>query len=174
MATQAGRLVAFAFDDPYKADEARAALNRMAGEGLLEIDETALIVKNADGKVRLSQDVNIVDQDKKVGHVAGLIAAAVTGTMPFILAGTVAGKLIGKLSDHGITNRFLDGLKQEVQPGTSALVLYGRSQPERRQQVIERLAVFRPKILESDVPPELEKAFDDAIAAATGRTPSRS
>jgi uncharacterized membrane protein len=45
------KLVALIFDDPYKADEARAALNRMAGEGLLEIDETAVIVKKDDDKL---------------------------------------------------------------------------------------------------------------------------
>src|SRR4030095_1376573 len=44
------KLVAVVFDDPYKAEEARAALHRMGGEGLLEIDETALIVKYADGQ----------------------------------------------------------------------------------------------------------------------------
>jgi uncharacterized membrane protein len=36
-------LVAFVFDDPYKADEARAALLRMEGEGLLTIDESAVL-----------------------------------------------------------------------------------------------------------------------------------
>ena len=55
------KLVAFVFDDPYKADEARAALHRMGGEGLLEIDETAVISKTPAGKVRVSQDTNIVE-----------------------------------------------------------------------------------------------------------------
>ncbi len=32
------KLVAVVFDDPCKAGEARAALHRMGGEGLLEID----------------------------------------------------------------------------------------------------------------------------------------
>jgi uncharacterized membrane protein len=47
------KLIALAFDDPYKADEARAALHRMEGEGLLEMDETAVIVatkKQVEGK----------------------------------------------------------------------------------------------------------------------------
>ena len=62
-------LIALVFDDPYKADEAHAALNRMSGEGLLEIDETAVIVKKADGKVRVSQDVDILTKDQHLGHV---------------------------------------------------------------------------------------------------------
>lgn len=159
------KLVALVFDDPYKADEARAALNRMGGEGLLEIDETALIVKGADDKVRISQETNTVSKGQHLGHIAGLVTAAVTGTMPFILAGTIGGRLIGRLRDDGITNKFLKDLGEELQPNTSALVLYARSDPERRKQVVERLGAFRPKILESDFPPELEKEFNDAMQA---------
>ena len=165
MGNSNNKLVALVFDDPYKADEARAALNRMGGEGLLEIDETAMIVKNAEGKVRVTQDVNEVEKDQHVGHVAGLITAAVTGTLPFILGGTLAGRLIGRLRDDGITNKFLKKLQDEVQPNTSALIVYARSDKERREQVVKRLAVFNPKILESDLPAELEKELSDSIRA---------
>jgi uncharacterized membrane protein len=160
MSDKNNKLVALIFDDPYKADEAKAALHRMGGEGLLEIDETAVIVKNAEGKVRVSQDVNVVEKGKNVGHIAGLVTAAITGTMPFILAGTVVGKLIGKLTDHGITNKFLKSLKNELQPGTSVLVLFARSDQERRSKVMERLRTFGPKVLDSDLPPELEQELE--------------
>jgi uncharacterized membrane protein len=56
MSETRNRLVALMFDDPYRADEARAALRRLGGEGVLEIGETALIEKRADGKVRVSQE----------------------------------------------------------------------------------------------------------------------
>ena len=166
MGNAENKLVALVFDDPYKADEARAALNRMGGEGLLSIDETAIIVKNAEGKVRVTQDVNEVEKDQHVGHVAGLITAAVTGTLPFILGGTLAGRLIGRLRDDGITNKFLKKLQDEVQPNTSALIVYARSDKERREKVAQRLAVFNPKILESDLPVELQKELDDVALAA--------
>jgi uncharacterized membrane protein len=74
------RLLALVFDDEYDADGAKAALHRMGGEGLLSIDESAVVVKHPDGKIRLTQDVNVVEKDQHVGHVMGLVAAAVTGT----------------------------------------------------------------------------------------------
>jgi len=140
-------------------------MNRMGGEGLLTIDETAVIVKNAESKVRISQDTNEVAKDQHIGHIAGLITAAVTGTFPLILAGTVAGRLVGKLMDHDVTNKFLNSLKSEIQPGTSVLVIYARSDEERRKKVAERLATFNPRILESDFPPELEQQFNEAMKA---------
>src|SRR5437762_8943113 len=105
-------LVVLVFDDPYKADEARAAVRRMGGEGLLEIDETALIIKGADGKTQVRQDQDTPAKSQHLGHVAGLITAALTGTTPFILAGTVVGRLIGRLTDHSATDRFLREAKK--------------------------------------------------------------
>ena len=159
-------LIALIFDDLYKADEARAALLRMSGEGLLEIDESAVIVKKPDGKLRVSQDVDVVAKDQKIGHIAGLVAAAVTGTFPFILGGTIAGKLIGKLSDDGITDKFLKSLQKELQPNTSILVLYASSDPERRKKIAPRLATLDPKLLESDMPPDLEREIEEEMKAA--------
>ena len=60
------KLIALVFDDPYNADEARAALFRMEGEGLLETDETAVVVKRAGDKVRITQDTNIVSKRQQV------------------------------------------------------------------------------------------------------------
>jgi uncharacterized membrane protein len=157
------KLVAVVFDDPYKAEEARAALHRMGGEGLLEIDETAMVVKYADGSGRVSQDVNVAANGEKVGHLAGLITAAVTGTFPFIIAGTVGGWLVGKLTDHGITNSFIARVKKEVVPGTSALIVLARSDAERRGKVIERMEVFKPTIIESDLPDEVEREITKAL-----------
>lgn len=167
MAKKNDKLVALIFDDPYKADEARAALNRMGGEGLLEIDETAVIVKKVDDKIRVSQDVNVIGKDLHIGHIAGLVTAAVTGTLPFIMGGTIAGRLIGRLTDDGITNKFLKSVQKELKPNTSVLVIYARSDPERRLQIAKRLAVFNPKLLESDMPPELEKTIQAEIQAAS-------
>ena len=116
MSKNDNKLIALVFDDPYKADEVRAALNRMAGEGLAEIDETAVIVKKADGKIKVSQDLNEVEKDQHIGHIAGLITAAVTGTIPFILGGTIAGRLVGKLRDDGITNNFLKRFRKNYNP----------------------------------------------------------
>jgi uncharacterized membrane protein len=156
-------LIALVFDDQFKGEEARAALHRMAGEGLLDISDTVLITRNAAGKTVVSQEDKVIRKDQKTGHIAGLVAAAVTGTMPFILAGTLAGRLVGRLMDHGITRKFVKDLKEQIQPGTSALVLLGASDPDRRQAVEERMRGFGAKMLESDLPPEVQEEIESEI-----------
>src|SRR5262245_7423058 len=129
------RLVAISFEDMYSADEACAAVRRMAGEGLLELGETAVIQVDREGKKRVRQDVDIVHQRQHIGHIAGIVAAAVTGTLPFIFVGTLAGRLIGSVTDHGITDRFVRDLQKKLQPGSSALILYGASDDLRRPEI---------------------------------------
>jgi uncharacterized membrane protein len=159
----ASKLIALVFDDPYKADEVRAALRRMGGEGLLEIDELAVIEKRTGGKVRISQDTDVTAQGQHIGHMVGIVVAAITGTMPFIFAGTVAGRLIATVRDDGITSKFIRQVKEKLEPDTSALILLGRSDAERRQHVMARLRKFDPKVLESDLPPELEQELTRSL-----------
>jgi uncharacterized membrane protein len=160
------KLIALVFDDPYKADEARAALFRMEGEGLLDVDETAVVVKKDGEKIRVTQDTNIVSKRKQTGHVIGLIAATLTGTRPFILAGTIAGKIFGGLTDNGVTNSFIDKVKEELGPGKSALLLCAKSDEERRKRIVERLRQWNPRVLDSDLPEELEREIDKRLQEA--------
>ena len=166
MSKPEGSLVALVFDDPYKADEARAALLRMEGEGLLEIEESAVLVKKGDDKYRVTQDTNIVSNRQQVGHVLGIVAANLTGTMPLILAGTLAGRLFGKFTDTGVTNDFIKQVKGNLSPGTSSLLLFLRTDAERRSLIIERLARYQGRILTSNMPLELEREVDEAMEAA--------
>jgi uncharacterized membrane protein len=159
------KLIALVFDDPYDADEAKAAVHRMGGEGLLTIDETAVVVKHPDGRIRVTQDLNIVPKDEQVGYMLGLIAAAVTRTMPFALAG--GSRLLGRVTDHGLTNAFAAKVAKELQPGTSALLLLVRSDAARRDKVIERLRQWKPRVLESDLPRELEQELNRALQQET-------
>jgi uncharacterized membrane protein len=163
MAKKEKRLAALIFDDPYKADEARAALLRMAGEGLGELDETAVIVKKVDGTMSVFQEVNVIARDQQIGHYAGLLAAAITGTTPLIMVGTVAGRLIGRFTDEGVTNSFIDKVKRELTPLTSALLICGYADSENRPKIVAKMRSFGPKLVESTLPPELEEEIKTAL-----------
>ncbi|GAB3368103.1 hypothetical protein GCM10027431_12990 [Lysobacter rhizosphaerae] len=165
------KLIALVFDDLYKADEARAALFRMEGEGLLDIDETAVVVRKDGEKVRITQDINIVSKRKQTGHLIGLIAANLTGMRPLILAGTIAGEIFGKLTDDGVTNSFIDKVKAELTPGKSALLLCARSDDEdRRKRIVAGLSKWSPRVLDSDLPEELERKIDKTLQQSAAST----
>jgi uncharacterized membrane protein len=156
-------LIALVFDDQFKAEEARDVIHRMAADGLLELNDTVLIKRRLDGKVTVSQDAEAMGEKQNVGHAAGLIAAAATGTVPSLLAGTVAGRLVSRLRDHGTTREFVRNLRQQVEPGASAVILLGECDPERRQSILEHLQEFEPRILETDFPAELQDEIENEI-----------
>jgi uncharacterized membrane protein len=156
------KLIALVFDDPYKADEARAALLRMEGDGLCELDESAVISKKEGEKIRVSQDVNMVADRQQTGQTLGILAATLTGTLPLIGVGKLIGKLVGRFTDNGVTNSFIDKVKKELGPNTSALLLYITSAKEGGK-VIENLRKWSPKVLDSDLPEELEQEINNAL-----------
>jgi uncharacterized membrane protein len=53
-------LIALVFDDQFKGEEARAALHRMAGEYLLETNDTVFIARKPDGKTSVSQENQVM------------------------------------------------------------------------------------------------------------------
>jgi len=69
-------------------------------------------------------------RDQKIGQVAGLIAAAVTGTVPFVLAGTLAGRL--NRQAHGSRNyaQVHQGLEDGITARYIRLVVLGSTDPQ--------------------------------------------
>jgi uncharacterized membrane protein len=154
-------LVVLWFDDEFKAEEARIAFRRMQKESLVELEETAVVVKTEDGKVKLIQDVDLVGKRKNQGHWLGILAALATGIQPMILLGTAAGVLLGKLTDKGIDNKFLKEVAAMLLPGSSALFVLGKS--TQRDVVIERLRPFGGKLLLTTLPEETEELIAMAL-----------
>ncbi len=160
-------LFALAFDDEYKADEARALFKRMAGEGLLVLEETAVIVMGIDGKPTITQDADVTKSRRMQGHWLGIVAAAATGVLPLIMVGTVAGEVVGRMTDHGLTARQMKPIADSLTPGTSALFGLGKSNSDvYREKIIERIRHFNAKIVQTSVSPVLRMQIEELLAQA--------
>jgi uncharacterized membrane protein len=120
-------LVAVAFDEPDDASRALKYIDEFRTKGTLKILNAAVLVKGAEGNVAV-KDTRDIDPKKGrllgavTGGLIGLVGGPV-GAAVGALAGAGAGGLAGKTIDLGFSEPFLDGLKQYLQPGTSALVV---------------------------------------------------
>lgn len=110
-------LVAILFEDESTAFEMRAALVKMQHDYLIELEDAVVVNKDAKGKVKLHQAVNLT--------AAGAIGGGFWGTlfgmlffMPLVGAaiGAGAGALSGALSDAGIDDDFMKGLAEGLSP----------------------------------------------------------
>ncbi len=152
-------LVAIAYDDEFKADEARILVRRAQHEGISNVLETAVVVHERDGKKRLTQDVDLEGKRRMQGHWLGIAAALVTGVQPLIFVGTAAGEIIGRLTDSGIRTSDLRQIGRVLTPGTSALfVLAHEAVP--RGALANRLLPLGGHVIRATLSPETTEELD--------------
>jgi uncharacterized membrane protein len=124
-------LIVLTFDDTEQAGQAYAALKNIAHEGYGKIDDAAVIVKRADGKVEVK---NVTDTGIKWGAIGGgalgLILAGVFFPVAGLVIGAAGGALVGKTLDMGIDKNFVKDVTETLKPGMSALFVIGSGDPE--------------------------------------------
>ncbi|HEU5424372.1 MAG TPA: DUF1269 domain-containing protein [Nitrolancea sp.] len=152
-------LVAVAYDDEFKADEARILVKRAQREGISEVLETAVVVHDRDGKKLLTQDVDLEGKRRLQGHWLGIAAALATGVQPLIFVGTAAGEIIGRLTDTGIQTSDLRRVGKQLTPGTSALfVLAHEAVP--RGALAKRLQPLGGRVIRTTLSPALNDELE--------------
>jgi uncharacterized membrane protein len=136
-------VVVLTFDNPDEAGRLRQTLRELEGEGRLELDDAAVVVKDARGAVHVRRGSR---RRGKVGAVGGGILGAVVFAL-FPVAGLAAGgaigaaggALVGSRTGLGLDQTFVEEVRAALRPGTSALFLQIRS-----ADVNEALGALRP------------------------------
>ncbi len=115
-------LIVITFDNVDEAAKVRESLRSIEREGLLRLDDSAVIVREEDGKVHVKDEL---DRGVKVGAVGGGLLGLFIGFMFFplgaIVLGVLGGALIGKSADLGISKKFVKEVTESLEPGTSAI-----------------------------------------------------
>src|SRR5436190_11975403 len=149
-----GYLVAIAYDDEAKAPGMLEAMQELAKEGDLKLEDAVVLVRRPDGKIKIHETV-----DQQVGRSAGKGAlwGVVAGA---VLAIPVAGLAVGaglaalstKLTDTGISRDFQKRVAERLQPGTSAILLLAEG--ANREKVLAQAATFGGTLIHTDLSPE--------------------
>jgi uncharacterized membrane protein len=133
-------LVVLTFKEEEEAGQVLQALRTAQHEHRISLDDTALVVKDEDGTVRVD---NEVDRGVKVGALGGgllglLIGFLFGGPIASLVVGAIGGALGGDLANLGIDQRFIDDVTNDLEPGSSALFLMVRkADPEAAVAALE-------------------------------------
>jgi uncharacterized membrane protein len=155
------QLIVLTFDSPEAAKETLKSVRQVERDGRLHLKDTAVVTKAADGKVHVDNEVSSATE---IGAVTGAILGPLLMFM-FPIAGIAigagAGALIGKLVDQGVDGKFVKELKQDLQPGQSALFLVGTGD---RTAIVSAVRGHKGKVYQTTVTPELEAELTKAMA----------
>lgn len=160
-------LVVIGFDDESEAFHMRAELVKLQKEYLIDMGDVVVVTKDEKGKIKLHQAISLT----AAGAVGGTFWGMLIGLIflnPLLGAavGAGAGALGGKLSDLGISDRFMKELAEMFKPGSSALfVLVRRATPDK---VLEGLAQFKGKgkVLQTSLTIDGEEKLREALEKA--------
>lgn len=157
-------LVVLGFENETTAFEMRAELAKLQKEYLIDMEDVVVVTKDAKGKVKLHQAVNLTAAGAIGGSFWGMLIGMIflNPLLGAALGGGV-GALSGKLSDIGISDDFMKELAETFQPESSALFVLVRK--VTGDKVLDALKGFKGRVLKTslsaDKEEELRKVLED-------------
>ncbi len=158
-------LVVVAFDNETDAEKLQADMKRLQKEHVVTLEDAAIVIRKADGKVKVKQSTSLVGAGALGGAFWGLLIGLLFQAMWWGLAiGTVLGALRGKFTDIGIDDKFIKEVGETIEPGHSAIFLLIReSTPDR---LIDELKGYRGTVLKTSLSKDNETKLREAFGAA--------
>ena len=158
-------LVVVSYDTEFQAEEVRLKLRKLQKDYLIDLEDAVVATKDAKGKVKLHQAMNLTGAGALSGGFWGALIGLIF-MMPLLGAavGASAGAVSGALTDLGIDDRFMKELAEQMQPGGSVLfVLAHGATPDK---VMEELQGTGGKILKTSLTHEDEAKLQAVLSAA--------
>lgn len=156
-----GELIVVTFDNVEDAKRLRADLRKLEKDGVIALDDAAVVSKEADGQVHIH---NEVDRSVVVGALLGGLLGTVLSFL-FPIAGFVigagGGALVGKLLDMGVDKQFIQDVTEALKPGSSALfVLVSGS---HATATLSALRPYHGTLYQTTLPSDLEAQLREAL-----------
>jgi uncharacterized membrane protein len=119
------QVIVAAFQDEKAAKAALKELKQASREGLIKIENAAVLRKDKKGKLHIKETHDMGGgKGAALGGVGGAAIGLVAGAALAapVVVGALVGGLVAKLRDSGFSNKRLESMGEGLQPGTSAIV----------------------------------------------------
>jgi uncharacterized membrane protein len=155
-------LVVLKFDSVEGARQMRERLLTLQKQQLLQIDDAAIMSKDANGKPKLEQLHNLAG----AGALGGACWGMLFGLLFFIpilglAVGAAAGALAGSMSDVGIDDKFIKQVGESITPGTAALFLLVSNVTV--DKVLDQIKDLKFEVLQTNLSHEQEGQLRSAL-----------
>lgn len=164
------QLIVAAFKDEDTASQALKMLKQAKKDGLIRIQDAAVIRKDEKGKLRIKETADVGGgKGAAFGGVVGAAIGLVAGPLLVVPAavGALIGGLTAKLVDTGFSDERLKQIGEALEPGSSAIiaVVEHRWVEEVRREMQEAGADMLTEALKTDIAQQLEAGHEVAFTA---------
>ena len=159
-------LVVLTFDNAEEAGKVRETIKPVQGQGLISLDDSAVVVKDEDGQVHVK---NELDRGVKVGLAGGgliglFIGFMFGGPIGALILGAAGGALVGASADMGLQKSFVKEVSEAIKPNTSALFLIVRD--SNPNAAIAALKPYQGEVYHTSLDPEAEETLRRVLKKA--------
>ena len=156
-------LVVVGYNELHQAEEVRLKLSKLQQDYLIDLEDAAVVTKDAQGKIKLHQAINLTAAGAVSGGFWGtLIGMIFLNPLLGLAVGASAGAVSGALADVGVNDQFMKDLAATLQPNSSALfVLVRKATPDK---VLAELAGTGGKVLKTSLSHEDEAKLQTALS----------
>jgi uncharacterized membrane protein len=156
-------LIVISYPDEATGQQAYEEAQRLGGDLIVEFDALGLVTRDADGKTKVETPSG---GSAGKGAVWGVLFGTLFGMLLFIpviglVIGGAFGAIFGALDKSGIDKAFRERLKEQLQPGTSALVMVvEKVTPDK---AIESMSKYGGTVLQTSLSADAEKQLQEAL-----------
>ncbi|HLU42178.1 MAG TPA: DUF1269 domain-containing protein [Microthrixaceae bacterium] len=159
-------LTVWKFHTPDGAERAEHTLVRLAKEGLITLDDAAVVSWPPGKKGPKTRQLRSMEGE---GALGGAFWGLLFGLIFFVpilgmAVGAAAGAFGGALADVGIDDDFIESLRSRIEPGTSALFVM--SSDAVVDKVLPELRELDPELLHSNLTTQQETKLREVFEAA--------
>jgi uncharacterized membrane protein len=160
---QPDELLVVVFQGETRAGEVLQVVQRLHEQHIVDLHNTAIVVRHADGKIAIHETNDLTPgQGVVAGGLVGGLVGVLTGNLARdALLGAGAGYVASRLVDLGFSDDFLRQIGDAISPGSSALVLAIEFQ--RVDEAIRALDPYHGKILRQTLPPDVAQRLAAAM-----------
>ncbi len=173
------QIIIAAYTDEQSASQALNDLKRAAKDGLIKIDDAAVLSRDSDGKLHIKETADMSGgKGAAIGGVLGAAVSLIAGPVGWLAAGgAIIGGLAARHRDAGFSDDRLKQVGDALVPGSSAIVavIEHRWVADVERQLAKESTDIVTLELRDDIARELAKgnevtyssvAAGDAVAAA--------
>ena len=159
-------LIVLAFDNMEEAGKVHEALVQGKKDGVMQIDDAAVVVKDMDGKVHVKNQVARGTWTATgVGGLLGLLIGTIFFPIGGLIFGLAGGALVGRMMNLGVDGKFVKDVEAEIKPGTSAIfVLVKTDNPTAELAILRQ---FKGRVLQTNLSSEQEESLKRALGDDT-------